>query len=366
MEKCLKEAYAILSPHGLDFIAETGISDKLAALYSNRNNHPEAARYALTTLEIRTALFKSQPSKETYTKYCNYIISVGTILSNAGLFKKTENIYREAMNIGIELDPGSNHFYLLSEAYSNLLHQQGKTLFAIGKLEEIGNALNNRSSGSSNNVRKLFQRMAVLYFTIDKFNECLNEILRYKAFSEQKKLPLNLQILGELASVYWELGRVKEAQDTQQLMKNLPPTMPQSSPLTRSRYLATIECVFQKHSNSLVNYHITLRVNRELPLRKENDPVEDSVSIARRLDSCFLVVTFEPTSLQSEPTQVTFQVTKAISHSFEIRSSPVQVPDPGRLYEVSFEIYDNESNRKLIGTHHQLIIPTPTTPFRLQ
>jgi len=208
MEKCLLEAYGILSVHGLDFIAETGISDKLAALNSNKGNHSEAAKYALATLEMRNALFKSQPSKETYQKYCGYIISVGTILSNAGLFKKTESVYRDTIAIGIEIDPGSNHFYLLIEAYSNLLHQQGKTLPAIERLDSYSQALN-RSALGVNNVRKIFQRMAVLFFTIDKFNECLNELLRFRSFSEQKKLTLNLQALCELASVYFELGKKK-------------------------------------------------------------------------------------------------------------------------------------------------------------
>jgi len=188
-----------------------------------------------------------------------------------------------------------------------------------------------------------------------------------KTFSEQKKLTLNLQILCELASVYWELGKVKEAQETQQSMKGFPLSM-QITPLSRSRYLASIECTFQKASLNQVTYHLTLRINRELPLRKENDPVEDPVSISRRLESCFLVVTFEPTSPQTtDVIQVNFQVTKAISHSFEVRSPPLPAPDPGKLYEVSFEIYDNEGNRKLLGTHHQLVIPTqaPLQQFRL-
>jgi len=281
-------------------------------------------------------------------------------------FKKTESVYRETINMGIEIDPGSNHFYLLLEAYSNLLHQQGKTLQAVEKLDSYCTALN-RSAMAVNNVRKIYQRMAVLFFTIDKFNECLNEILRFKAFSEQKKLTLNLQVLCELASVYWELGKIKEAQDTHQLMKGLPLTITQTSPLTRSRYLATIDSAFQKMANSnLVHYHLTLRVNRELPLRKENDPVEDPITINRRLDSCFLVVSFEPTNIQNlEPIKITYLVNKAISHSFELRSPPVLSPDPGKLYEVAIEIYDNEVSKKLIGSHHQLVLPSSPPPFRL-
>jgi len=363
MEKCLLESFSILSEHGMDFIVETGIADKLAALYSNRNNHSEAAKYALITLEIKTGVFKSQPSKADYPKYCGYIISVGTILSNAGKFKYSENIYKEAIAFGIDLDPGSNHFYLLLESFSNHLHQQGKTIQAIGKLEEFCNAII-RNPNASLNVSKIYQRMGVLYFTIDKFNECLTEILKAR---ERKNLNQNFQLLCELASVYWELGKVREAQEIQQEMKGTPLSMSQSTPLTRSRYLATIICGFQKNAQApLVNYHLNLRINRELPLRKENEPVEEPVTISRRLESCFLVVKFDPTSPNGEQTQTTVQVTKAISHSFEIRSPPMAPPDIGKFYEVSIEIYDNEVSRKRIGSHHQLIVQTPPAPpFRL-
>jgi len=363
LEKCLKEAYSILSVHGPDLIAETGIPDKLAGLYSTRNNHAEAAKYAISTMEMRTALFKSQPSKETYAKYCTYIISVGTILANAGMFKRAEAAYREVIGLGMDLDPSSQHFYLLLEAYSNVLHQQGKTSQVINTLDDWSNIIS-RTPVAANNVRKIFQRMAVLYFTIDKFNECLTELERYRNYSETKKLTLNLQVLCELASVYWELGRMKEAQDTQQIMKGLPlSTGTVTSPITRSRYLATIESSFLKTGLGAV-YHLNLRINRELPLRKENDVIEDPTAIPRRLDSCFLVITFEPTTIGGDPIQTTLQVTKATSHSFEIRSLPVASPDPGKLYEVCIDIYDNEVSRKLLGSHHQLIINTPQQSYR--
>jgi len=285
MESCLKEAYHILASHGPDFLAETGITDKLATLYSQQSNYTEASKYALVSLDTRRAFFRQSPSKDNYEKYCVYVLKTGTILANAGMFKRSLELYKDTIRLGMDIDPSSNQFYPCLEAYSNILHQQGKTIEAINQLEEYRKNLA-RSPVAVQTVRKILQRIAVLYFTIDRFSDALQYLNIYKQISEEKQLTIPIQLLCELASVYWELANPDEANATQQLMKGSPLNYT-TPPITRSRYLATIESTFQKGPNQMVLYHLHLRVNRELPNRKENDPYEDPRYIKRRLESCF-------------------------------------------------------------------------------
>jgi len=206
-------------------------------------------------------------------------------------------------------------------------------------------------------VKKIIHRAATLLFTVDKYAESLHYLQQVIKYSEEKKLPVSLQVLCEVATLHWELNDEKEALAVQAQMKGFPlaALMTNTPPMTRSKYLCTMEC-------SLLGgaYSLTMRINREQPHRKEGEPLEDTEAMKRKLDTCFLEVIFEATDKSGKSVTITSTVDKP--HHFEIHSPQMGQGDPGKWYEVTIYIYRDERHTQQterLGVHHQLVFATP-------
>eukprot|EP01123_Difflugia_compressa_P014471 TRINITY_DN752_c1_g1_i1.p1 TRINITY_DN752_c1_g1~~TRINITY_DN752_c1_g1_i1.p1 ORF type:complete len:322 (+),score=58.16 TRINITY_DN752_c1_g1_i1:106-966(+) len=286
-------------------------------------------------------------------------------MANAGMFKQAEVYHKEAIKAISDIDPLNQAVFAALEFWTNTLHQQGKTQEAIVRLEEYKRKVINLPGEGPAMVKKILHRAAVLWFTVDKFSETaqyLNELDRY---SEEKNLPVSTQILCDLATVQWELDYVNEARETQARMKGCPLPVTRVPPCSRSKYLCTLDCLLVDEV-----YTLSMRVNRQQPKRKEAEVVEDAEKIRRKLEKCFLEITFEPLSKDGEPVTMSQLVDKP--HQFLIRSPKMKgQPDPGRFYEVVIDIYPDSTKEMKVGVHHQLVyalpMPTyvgkPTNPF---
>jgi len=148
----------------------------------------------------------------------------------------------------------------------------------------------------------------------------------------------------ELATAHWELGNDKEAREAQSRIRIFPMDM-FDQPLTRSKYLCTTECHFNKDE-----YSIAMRVNRERPCRKEGESIEDTEIMKRKLNKCFLDITFEV----SEGGYITTSQNVTTPHNFVIRL-PHKAIQLKKWYEVVVDIYSDEKRVNKIGVHHQLV-----------
>jgi len=169
---------------------------------------------------------------------------------------------------------------------------------------------------------------------------------------------VTLQLLCEFATLYWELDNVTEAQAVQAQMKGFPlvSMLSNSPPITRSRYLCTMDCV-------LIDgiYRLVMRINRDQPSRKEGEPLEDTETMKRKVERCFLDVTFEATEKDGRPVTIAQSVDKP--HHFEVTSPQMGQADPGRWYEVAIDIFADEKHENKLGVHHQLVYATPPSNY---
>jgi len=175
----------------------------------------------------------------------------------------------------------------------------------------------------------------------------LKEVIRY---STQNNIRITLQIYCELATVYWELGNDNEARNVQSLMRNFPIIVMHSEihPMTRSRYLCTTECNLTKDECLIV-----MRVNRERPNRKEGETIEDTEAMERKINQCYLNITYE---VSDGGQDTIYQNKKKVTtpHKFDI-ILPRRYIQLGRWYEVVVDIYSDEKRENKIGVHHQLV-----------
>jgi len=168
---------------------------------------------------------------------------------------------------------------------------------------------------------------------------------------------VNLQILCELATVYWEVDNTTEARAIQSQMKSYPLSslLSNNPPMTRSKYLCTMDCLLMDGI-----YKLVMRINRDQPNRKEGEPLEDTETMKRKVDKCYLEVTFEGTENDSSR-KITQLVDKP--HHFEIQSPQMGPADPGRWYEVTVDVYGDEKYENKLGVHHQLVYATPPSNY---
>eukprot|EP01123_Difflugia_compressa_P006275 TRINITY_DN18450_c0_g1_i1.p1 TRINITY_DN18450_c0_g1~~TRINITY_DN18450_c0_g1_i1.p1 ORF type:complete len:495 (-),score=84.36 TRINITY_DN18450_c0_g1_i1:70-1554(-) len=347
----LRRAYEILEPNGTEYVIDTGIVEKLMDIYSSLNEHKKNVKYASILVKARKEALKANPSLiQLAESYCSGLLKAAYALSNAGSFKQAEAHYEEAIKVISNFDPTHTIASNALEYWTNALHQQGKTREAIIKLEEHKRKISNTHRQQQQEViQKILHRAATLLFTIDDFEETRNYLNQLVQFSKEKKLPISIQMWCDLATVYWELDNEKEASETQTTMKTilLNRNYP-SIPLTRSKYLYTTECTIYDGV-----YSLTMRVNRERPQRKEGEEVEQAEQIKRKIEQCFLEVTFEPTQPNGEHVTITQVVDKP--HQFVIKSPKMTQPEANKLYEVCVNIYSDQTKSQHLGTHHQLV-----------
>jgi len=155
---------------------------------------------------------------------------------------------------------------------------------------------------------------------------------------------------GDLATIYWELGLEKEAQNTQNEIKTKQNVSPSTLVATRSKYLCTIEYAIRDGK-----YYLQMRVNREQPSRKEGQPLEGAEEMKRKLDKCTLEINYETND--GKFVANTYNVTTP--HEFDITSPPNLVRDTNKWYEVVIDIFADEQKQNKIGVHHQLVYAVP-------
>jgi len=327
-------------------VIDSSILDKLTYFYVDLNNSDEAAKYIIMSIDLRRNIFKQNISREAFQNLCIFALKNLEFLEKIGKFNRCETIFRELIRIGIDMLPEDKILFLCVEAYSNIRHQQGKTLEGISELEEYTAALANLEEASPNLVL-IYRRLGFLYFLKDLFEESLKYFVKAKELAEDKRIAVSLQQLCDLATVHWELSHSREAVQIQLLMKQSNPGSGDTAPLTRSRYLTTLDCSLS--FNRLYFWFIlSLRVNRESPYRKE-DEVD---TINRRLDKCFLRVKFEGKLPNPELPCVNLTL-KGDETTFFTIESP-QLPFE-QFYEVIIDIFEDETQANKLGTHHQIV-----------
>jgi len=148
----------------------------------------------------------------------------------------------------------------------------------------------------------------------------------------------------DLATVYWELGNENEARATQNFISTISMKF-YEIPMTRSKYLCSTECSINDDE-----YIIGMRVNRELPNRKEGEVLENPEVMKRKLRKCFLKITYE----EKNGRFVTTSQTVTALYQFEIRL-PHEDLQSDKWYEVVVDIYEDEKKENKKGVHHQML-----------
>jgi len=354
-ESCLVRAQEILSqnPELVDYLLL--VYEKLVHLYNTTFKYNDAEKYALANYEKRKEFLKKQRYAGTIEAFCSAVSTAALTLSNLGKFKKSEDLYAEGLRELCKENPTSERAWNTLELFTNCLHQQGKTLQAIEKLDDYLAVVKNSKKEEEKNFIyiKILLRKATLSFTIDKFSqtECyLNDCV---TFCNEKNLEVAIAILQDLASCYWEMGEEVKARATQDLIRKqkveINTNILSAMPLVRSKYLYTLEAIIVKDQ-----YNLTLRVNRTLPKRKEDEVLaEQPELIPRKLDKGFLEIYFENPQNIQEPIVTNLNFDK---FQFAIQSPRLENLEKGKWYEVCIDIYEDETKTSKLGSHHQMVL----------
>eukprot|EP01124_Arcella_intermedia_P017839 TRINITY_DN24816_c0_g1_i1.p1 TRINITY_DN24816_c0_g1~~TRINITY_DN24816_c0_g1_i1.p1 ORF type:complete len:497 (+),score=80.71 TRINITY_DN24816_c0_g1_i1:3-1493(+) len=355
MEGALRESADILPKHGMEYLTETGILEKLLNLYLTKGDYEKAEKYAHMAHNWRKNQLRERRSPENMEKFGLAANKYGLILSNLGKFKLAESQFKEALKVFQDAPSATLTACQTLEYYSNTLHQQGKTLDAVKEINAYREKTSKQSDPKKTKIA-IIRRIATLLFTIDEFQESIKYL--QMVLEENPDPAVEIQVLSELANSYWEINNEAEATAAQNKIRARTPTAYQS-PNTRSKYLCTIECVVDTR---LQGYTMIMRVNREQPKRKEGEPLEDTTQLKRKLEKCFLEIQYQT----PDGSFVTETYPVETPHEFILKSSPLNV-EPAKWYEVIISIYEDkaafEEKKEKVGVHHQLIYSFPPTSY---
>jgi len=190
-------------------------------------------------------------------------------------------------------------------------------------------------------LQKLLARAMYLNSIIENYQEAEKYLERALHHAEAQGLSLPSQLLCDASCLYWEILKDKKAtQFEERIMRT------SQVPLSRSKYLGTLSCSFMDKTCRL-----HLRINRTRPEHKEG---ERPVKIQRKLDSCYLDVSF--LSLKNSKIQ-NLGVSLFTGAEFQLVSPPLDTEDlESHWYRATVCIYKDKNKTILLGQHHQLVL----------
>jgi len=190
-------------------------------------------------------------------------------------------------------------------------------------------------------LQKLLARAMYLHSIIENSQEAEKYLDRAVQHANAQGLSLPSQLLCDAACLYWEINKEKRAIDCEEKIMRTTQV-----PLSRSKYLGTLSCSFIDKTCRL-----HLRINRTRPEHKEG---ERPVKIQRKLDSCYLDVTF--LSLKSGKA-INTPLSMFTGAEFQLVSPPLDTEDMERYwFRAKICIYKDKSKTQPLGQHHQLVL----------
>eukprot|EP01126_Amoeba_proteus_P017357 TRINITY_DN1832_c0_g1_i1.p1 TRINITY_DN1832_c0_g1~~TRINITY_DN1832_c0_g1_i1.p1 ORF type:complete len:534 (+),score=97.27 TRINITY_DN1832_c0_g1_i1:344-1945(+) len=242
--------------------------------------------------------------------------------------------------------------YSLIDSYCSALHQQGRTLEAARILEQYVAELEEGLTPNKalTTIISSLSRASKFYFYVDGYSTSVSLLEKIERLCSSNNVPFKIKDKLDLSTAYREAGNSSQADIVlSQVLESAQPVADITAYYGRSKYLLTVG--YKLLSSSLgFQYHLSLKICRSLPNRKEGEVDQSEDRYLRKINNFYLVVSFENVE-GGEPLALETEVKH---YDVELKSPAFSSkPSTGKWYLIKCHLFSNCQKEQEIGYHYQ-------------